>query len=369
MLISLTYFFSISFCQDLSSNNLNETAYYNNSNNSNDDDGSKFNMELAKEVGASTMRAVYAIGLALLQIDACCIIYIIYRTVFRWRRMSKNLSMAYKLPFYMACFDFIIYGFQTVNMIYPLLYIANWPELSCSVIAGGFFFGSVASISFVGTSSIMSWLIVCKKTQFKLGAYDYKLFILPLGLSAILTGISASTFGSDQFWCYTPDKSIRASIIIITMDLAIFIISLFCYLSILRKITNHDFKEQFSSAAKKIISYILVYIIQWIPLITYLFLDMANHEGLWLYFLAVGAISMGGILNAGRYILNEGWIDDPDSFVGISSNDTNARKSIKSDEIENMKQNCITCLKPQTSSLNSKDTETSEDSQNISNLV
>ncbi|CAG8636463.1 4218_t:CDS:2, partial [Gigaspora margarita] len=326
---------------NLSSNNLNETAYYNNSNNSNDDDGSKFNMELAKEVGASTM-------------------------LFRWRRMSKNLSMAYKLPFYMACFDFIIYGFQTVNMIYPLLYIANWPEPSCSVIAGGFFFGSVSSISFVGTSSIMSWLIVCKKTQFKLGAYDYKLFILPLGLSAILTGISASTFGSDQFWCYTPDKSIGVSIIIITMDLAIFIISLFCYLSILRKITNHDFKEQFSSAAKKIISYILVYIIQWIPLITYLFLDMAN--GLWLYFLAVGAISMGGILNAGRYILNEGWIDDPDSFVGISSNDTNARKSIKSDEIENMKQNCITCLKPQTSSLNSKDTETSEDSQNISNL-
>ncbi|RIB28284.1 hypothetical protein C2G38_1535011 [Gigaspora rosea] len=114
VLISLTYFFSISFCQDLSSNNLNETAHYNNSNG---DDDSNFNMELAKEIGASTMRAVYAIGLALLQVDACCIIYIIYRTCFRWRRMSKCLSMAYKLPFYMACFDFIIYAFQSANMV------------------------------------------------------------------------------------------------------------------------------------------------------------------------------------------------------------------------------------------------------------
>ncbi|CAG8457850.1 15909_t:CDS:2 [Dentiscutata heterogama] len=208
----------------LSSNNLSESFYHTNS-----DDDSNFNMDLAKEIGASTMRAVYAIGLALLQ-------------------------------------------------IHPLLYIVNWSEPVCSIIAGGFFFSSIASISFVGISSLMSWLIVCKKVQFDLGAYDYKLFIIPFGLSAFLTAISASTFGSDQFWCYTPDEFIIVPICLITVDLTILVISLFCYLSILRKITNFDFKEQFSSASRKIVSYILVYIVQWVPLIAYLILDMTENS-------------------------------------------------------------------------------------------
>ncbi|CAG8754822.1 15548_t:CDS:2, partial [Cetraspora pellucida] len=186
------------YCQEspISLKNLTESADYNNSGDCDDD---SCNAGLAKEIGASTMRASYVIGLTLLQMDACCIIYVIYRTFVRWRMAKRRLSMAYKLPFYMACFDFITYIFQSVNLVHPLLFIDNWPSPGCSIIAGGFFFGSVLSISFIGVSSLMSWLIVCKKIQIDFGAYDYKLLIWPFGFSTVLTAISAHTFGSDQF--------------------------------------------------------------------------------------------------------------------------------------------------------------------------
>src|ERR1043166_2245428 len=62
----------------------------------------KPNEEFVKEYGFFVTRLLYGFGLTLLQIDAICILYVIYRTFKRWKRSSTILSMAYKLPFYMA---------------------------------------------------------------------------------------------------------------------------------------------------------------------------------------------------------------------------------------------------------------------------
>ncbi|CAG8788636.1 8629_t:CDS:2, partial [Cetraspora pellucida] len=288
-----TVLVAVVYCQEspISLKNLTESAGYNNSDDCDDD---SYNAELAKEIGVSTMRASYVIGLTLLQIDACCIIYVIYRTFVRWRMAKRRLSMAYKLPFYMACFG----NYNRIN----------------------FFLINQEFDKYVFVPNRFHHLCLSKR---QLGAYDYKLLIWPFGISTVLTAMSAHTFGSDQFW----------------------------------------YIRQFSNASRKIISYLLIYIIQWVPLMVYLILDLASHEGLWIYFFTVGSISMGGILNAGRYIFNEGWYDKPNSFVDISSGEINSPKSIKSDEIMNMNRNWNCSLKIPTNSLNSEDTKTLEESQ------
>src|SRR2546428_5347576 len=61
----------------------------------------KPNEEFVKEYGFFETRLLYGFSLTLLQIDAICVLYVIYRTFKRWKRSNTFLSMAYKLPFYM----------------------------------------------------------------------------------------------------------------------------------------------------------------------------------------------------------------------------------------------------------------------------
>ncbi|RHZ83058.1 hypothetical protein Glove_99g370 [Diversispora epigaea] len=298
-------------------------------------DDVKSNESYEDEHGVYVMRAAYLFGLTMFQIDAACIIYVIHRTYQRWKTSGYYLSMAYKIPFYMALIDFIIYFFQTVNLLHPLAATDNWSEPYCSFIAGGFFFWTIFNILLVGMSALMSWLIVCKKVQLNLGTCDYKMFIIPFIFATILCVISFPTFGSDEFWCYTSDQYTTVPAILLIVDISILSLSLCCYVNILNEIKTSELCNRnghLIKAYRKILGYIVMYIVQWTPLMIYVIADVLNQEKLWLYFFTVSFISMGGILNMIQYILNEGWKDKHDPLYEISRR--RISQSTKSHEIE-----------------------------------
>ncbi|CAG8487649.1 8972_t:CDS:2 [Diversispora eburnea] len=236
------------------------------------------------------------------QIDAACIIYVIHRTYQRWKTSGYYLLMAYKIPFYMA--------------LHPLAATDNWSEPYCSIIAGGFFFWTIFNILTVGMSALVSWLIVCKKAQLNFGTYDYKIFIIP-------------------FTCYTSDQYTTVPAILLIVDILVLTLSLCCYINILNEIKTSELCNRnghLIKAYRKILGYIVMYIVQWTPLMIYVIADVLNQERLWLYFFTVSFISMGGILNMVQYILNEGWKDKPDLLYEISRRGIS--QSIKSHEIE-----------------------------------
>ncbi|CAI2175211.1 20741_t:CDS:10 [Funneliformis geosporum] len=196
--------------------------------------------------------------------------------------------------------------FWTTNLLYPTIYTHNWPEPQCSLIVGCFFFVSITNILLVGMSSAMSWLIVCKKVYLSFGKYDWKLFVIPFGGATVLTIISAST---NEGFC------------------------------ILRKIASTEFDHNngpFLKASKKVLGYLLMYIVQWTPLMVYVIADILNVAS---YFIAAG-----GILNMVQYIINEGWKDIPRSPL-TNRDSCNAPNSIKSTDVEGRNRNWNYILK------------------------
>ncbi|CAG8777427.1 4847_t:CDS:2, partial [Cetraspora pellucida] len=73
-------------------------------------------------------------------------------------------------------------------------------------------------------------------------------------------------------------------------------------------------------ATRKIIAYILIYLIQWTPVMIYIAGKTVNYDKIWINAIAFATINFGGIGNMITYIINEKWRDDYKSKIaGISS--------------------------------------------------
>ncbi|CAG8488369.1 9979_t:CDS:2 [Rhizophagus irregularis] len=189
--------------------------------------------------------SMYIIILIILQIGSLSTLYVILRTFIRWKRVDFSLNMTHKLPFYMALSDLIIYVALTVNL---------------------------------------AW----------------------------------SHFGSDQYWCYSSRTSSFIPLTLLYVDIATLTISIFCYIAISYAINvvrsrndnnNHANNENnlFLPAYKKIVGYLFIYILQWTPVMVYVLIDTQQQTSMWVYVVCFSSLSIGGVLNAARYISNEGW--------------------------------------------------------------
>ncbi|CAG8772253.1 33374_t:CDS:2, partial [Racocetra persica] len=68
-------------------------------------------------------------------------------------------------------------------------------------------------------------------------------------------------------------------------------------------------------ATRKIIGYILIYLIQWTPVLIYVVGETVHYNTLWINVIAIATINFGGIGNMTTYMINERQSDDCKSSI------------------------------------------------------
>ncbi|CAG8581795.1 2961_t:CDS:2 [Diversispora eburnea] len=174
---------------------------------------------------------VITLGMSLVIASGICTIYVIIRILTRWWISRRSLSMALRVPFYIA-----ISG-------YP------WPENKCRIIGAITFFFIGCNMILVGTLAVLTYLRICRKWYIDLGASKYWLLA----------------------------------------------ITLFSYTMTLKRINSINFNQE---PLRKIIGYVLIFILQWTPPMVYV-MD--------------ATINLGGVGNMIQYIINEGLWDNYES--------------------------------------------------------
>ncbi|CAG8547043.1 10846_t:CDS:2 [Dentiscutata erythropus] len=209
------------------------------------------------------------------------------------------------------------------------LYIAISEGTICRVIGGTTFFALGCNITVVGLLALVTYLRICKRYNVNLGKYDYRLFLSMILFNIGFTILAVPSLGPAKYWCITGLNPIL-SLLIITLNCMIFMITVFCYFMTLREINKRQrlIKEYALSAYKvnwmeimatrKIIGYILIYLMQWTPVVIYIVGLVFNYDRVWTNVIAVITINMGGIANMAAYIINEKWRDDYKSSLDMS---------------------------------------------------
>ncbi|CAG8731129.1 24853_t:CDS:2 [Gigaspora margarita] len=123
----------------------------------------------------------------------------------------------------------------------------------------------------------------------------------------------------------------------------------YCYAMTLREINQRQkLIKQYSLATpqlswleiiatRKIIGYILTYLIQWTPVVIYVAGLMVNYDQIWTNIIAVATINFGGVANMIAYIVNEKWRDDyksnlSASYLNSSKLNTTSKPSTNNDK-------------------------------------
>ncbi|RIA88296.1 hypothetical protein C1645_775263 [Glomus cerebriforme] len=166
------------------------------------------------------------------------------------------------------------------------------------------------NIFLVGGVAVTTFLRVKRGRLFSLGKYDYKLFIGMLILSLISTISFNKNYGSNKYWCageYNDEMLAIYSLCIITLVITV---SLFCYISIICEMRSIKIDESFGNEEisnqrketnnriySKISSYILIFIIQYVPVTIYNIGHIIHINHYWVYVVCDIGINFGGIGN------------------------------------------------------------------------
>ncbi|KAF0399785.1 putative g-protein coupled receptor 21 [Gigaspora margarita] len=148
----------------------------------------------------------------------------------------------------------------------------------------------------IASISIITYLRVCRNKVCDTSRYDWKLF-LPVAVLSIFTTVSAyDTYGPVIYWCATLPNTIAIPI------------SSICSGVVGNKSTTHSPIDSVEiKVSKKVMGYILVFILQWVPAIPYDICQFFGHAGTWVYCTVIISINIEPIGNAIFYVMNEGW--------------------------------------------------------------
>ncbi|CAG8652099.1 19491_t:CDS:2, partial [Cetraspora pellucida] len=256
---------------------------------------------------------VIPLGMGLLFLSGLCTLYVIFRTVSRWKTTQRSLPMALRVPFYIA------------------LSGRPWPEDDCRLIGGATFFLVACNMILVGSLAMLTFLRICRKWYIDLGKYDYKLFAFLISLSFVLSMVGIPSFGSSKYWCFTNKGSMIMPIVTLALNFTILAITIFCYAMTLREINSIQLKKERKATrfdtvtsnnkkiepivVRKIIGYVLIFIFQWTPSMIYVFGQIIGYDEMWVYLVTDATVNLGGIGNMIQYIINEGWRNDPNSNI------------------------------------------------------
>ena len=82
----------------------NATAQHNqNALTSSQDNPTDFANDSFMNVNPDDVKVVYVVGVVMALLNCVGVCYVIYRTFKRWMKGNRSLSMAIRLPFYIAC--------------------------------------------------------------------------------------------------------------------------------------------------------------------------------------------------------------------------------------------------------------------------
>ncbi|RIA78753.1 hypothetical protein C1645_883037 [Glomus cerebriforme] len=198
-----------------------------------------------------------------------CVFYRTFKQLV-WNFNKERLKMVYKLPFYTSLIDFIENVLFLANILHTAIYASVFEEPTCSYFSMILWAFDTMNLSLYVVISVITYLrICCNCTRLSyFGNYDYKLWIPTLVLSSIFQLINMHNHGPRKYWCSGKSGQITSSILSFCFIIITLITMLFCYVNVLREM-NRVFvirNEPEKKAAKKITSYMIVFIIRWIPI-------------------------------------------------------------------------------------------------------
>ncbi|KAF0534636.1 putative g-protein coupled receptor 21 [Gigaspora margarita] len=252
-----------------------------------------------------------------------CIIYVLVRTLTRWWVTKRSLPMAHRVPFYIAVTGCI--NLPMLNKGYSAIHGETLQGVGCKIAGGVTFFCVTVNMTLGGLLSLTTYLRICKKCFFNTGIYDYKFLSIILSISLTLTLIGVNDYGPNKFWCYSAPTDPITPLITAVMIFLIMIVTIFFYIMTLFEVNiqlnkirklgsdSASFSRLDLIVAKKIIGYILIFIIEWTPSMIYFIAQMLQYDNMWIYTVAVVAINFGGVGNAIIYIIYENWTNKYDS--------------------------------------------------------
>ncbi|RUS19154.1 hypothetical protein BC937DRAFT_87922 [Endogone sp. FLAS-F59071] len=306
------------------------------------------------------MKVLWAFGFTIMQLHLLGTLYVMLRTYIRWRRAGLS-SMAHRLPFYLSCLDFFLYFLYNGNGLPVITQGHTLEETACKFVSGSIFYTVCVNMMLAGTTSVVTYLRVCRQIYFDLGKYDWRFLAFCVCIPLAATCIAIPSFGSDTYWCYANRKSKVIAVINLLLIFSVLVVACICYFCVItavsrskaqamgvtevpRKLTSVENK-----AIKKIISYVMyalkfqelptqniaqslltpfpclsrVFVLNWSPSVPYVIGQVVDWAPFNLYVVTMLANCWGGILNALQYMLNEGlWDSTPMALLQKHSSDS-----------------------------------------------
>ncbi|RIB20608.1 hypothetical protein C2G38_1177684 [Gigaspora rosea] len=242
--------------------------------------------------------------------------YVFYRSWLQWKISSKSLSMIFRLPFYTAIADVGIDIVGILNVTHTAINARVWDQPMCSILSVLYFFFITINLALYGTVSMTTYLRVCRQFYFDLGKFDYKLWLVILAITAIFQLIAGPYYGARKYWCAAQANNIIIPIVCFTLISLIFLLVIFCYISILKTLLGHAMEFQIDEnnidekdvkvknnnpgselartrsrlekrVSNKIISYVLVFILQWTPVQIFCAAKFFDIDSAWIYVVCV----------------------------------------------------------------------------------
>ncbi|RIB06081.1 hypothetical protein C2G38_541813 [Gigaspora rosea] len=264
---------------------------------------------------------VAVIAITFGNINLCACLYVLYSAFIRWR--ASSLSLSTRIPLYFGILEVCQYIVFMPNFIYSLINNQLISGLCCKSIAYLLFLQITINMILMASIAMTTYLRIVKGKNIYLGTYDWKLFVFIFLSSIIVTIPSIQALGPSRFWCMTMSREINELLIDgFTIFCVTFTITCFCYFQTLSTIFNidrdgmTDCKERMDrwnrlerKATRKILLYIVSFMIRWLLLIPYGVGVMSGYDYIWMHITAVVAFNMGGITMLILYLMNEGLKD------------------------------------------------------------
>ncbi|CAI2183775.1 16621_t:CDS:2 [Funneliformis geosporum] len=258
------------------------------------------NQSLPSSFSNKEFNIVVNFGMVMIILNGFCTLYVLCRTLTRWIISKKSLPMALRVPFYIALSDFMIFSINFPNMLFPIIYGVPWSDSNCKIIGGITFFTISTNITLVGLLAFLTYLRICRKMYIDLGKYDYKAILFILFSGFVYTSIGLPSYGNDN-----SNSNLNRNFALNRNNVE----------------GNNDGNDKNNDnvsnnvkkiepiVVRKIIGYVLIFIFQWTPPMTYVFGQIIDYDPLWVYLVTDASVNMGGIGNMIQFIINEGWKD------------------------------------------------------------
>ncbi|CAG8548342.1 10950_t:CDS:2 [Dentiscutata heterogama] len=256
--------------------------------------------------------SVVIIGFIFAFLALAGIFFVLNRVYYRWTHKHKSLSMALRVPFYLGILDLVFVINNVISIFHLAIFHNSMSDQVCKSVAAISVAFTLFHRQIIAGISIITYLRVCRQKICDTGRYDWKLFLPTSIISIIISVMSIPTYGSNIYWCAAKADTIMVPIFSIFLTFFVLFICLFCYVQTIRSI--RDIKKQQSSIVEnrarnstfkspideveikvsvKVLGYILVYMIQWIPAIPYDIYSLLGRAKPWVYCMVTVAVNMG----------------------------------------------------------------------------